>query len=447
MTNCFLLRKAVPAIFTLLACLFSGCARATPSMHPEPTPIPTTTDFNAYIARPEPAYKWAKTGGSGNLTELKLTSQEWQGQVWTHKVQVFRPETVRFPDTALVLISYGGGSDMETLFGQIVANTTGMTFVNLFDVPNEPLFGRNEDELVAYSFDRYIESGDSTWPLLLPMTKSVVKAMDAVGELSKQEWKQPITKFGISGVSKRGWTAWLAGAVDRRVIGIAPIVYNNLNLPAQMPHQLETWGKYSEMIDDYTRLGLQQKMTTPRGRMLSAMVDPYSYRDRIAMPKLIVNATNDRYWTLDAMSLYGGGLIGQTNVMEVPNTGHMLTGQERKVFGSITAWFVRVAAGSAMPEVKLKPLAVEANGAHSFRLTAGTEVSSAQLWVATSQTQDFRDSHWDALTMTGDNGGYVASVVPPDGHANFVAVFGDALLPGGAMPLHLSSSVIIWKNQ
>ena len=88
------------------------------------------------------------------------------------------------------------------------------------------------------------------------MTRAAIRAMDAVQARTKGT-ANPITRFVVCGASKRGWTTWLVGASgDERVAGIAPMVYENLNLQAQMPHQLAVWGAYSPMIEDYTRRGV-----------------------------------------------------------------------------------------------------------------------------------------------------------------------------------------------
>ena len=53
-------------------------------------------------------------------------------------------------------------------------------------VPNEPLMfagettNRTEDAIIAYSWDKYLRTGDARWPAQLPMTKAAVRAMDTV---------------------------------------------------------------------------------------------------------------------------------------------------------------------------------------------------------------------------------------------------------------------------
>ncbi|MDQ3815458.1 MAG: PhoPQ-activated pathogenicity-related family protein [Armatimonadota bacterium] len=451
--------RALSAVLAVIAVMLAGCgSRATPARAAGDSDYKAPLD--AYIQRPEAAYKWEKVAGEptangAGVYELKLTSQEWQGQPWTHRVQVIRPAQLKFPDTALIFVTFGTPGLQETLLAQIAANSIGATFVNLFGIPNQPLYGMREDDLIAHTFQKYLETGDDTWPLLFPMTKSVVKAMDAMEEFSKQEWKQPVTRFIISGASKRGWTTWLTGAVDRRVIGIIPLVYDNLNLEKQMPHQIETWGKYSEMIEDYTRRGLQQQMETERGRRLGAMVDPYTYRDRLTMPKLIINGTNDPYWTLDSFNLYRSDLQGPTNVLYVPNAGHNLGGQEQygRIFGTTAAWFQRVAAGQEVPTVATKAAPVDAAnpaGPHRFTVTtnAGDDLKTVRLWVARSATRDFRKAKWEAVPMTKDKdqaGSYHAEVPAGEGEMKYAAAIGEVeiALEDSPLPLRLSSPVVI----
>jgi len=436
-----------------LAIAVAGCAsKSTPARaQVDPAVIPATvrTPLDDYIERPEPAYKWEKTSqkASGNVTEydLKVTSQEWQGTTWTHRVQVFRPAKVKFTDTAMVLASFGGGTMGETFVGQAAANATGATVVNIFHIPNQPLFGQREDALIALSFAKFLETNDANWPLLFPMTKSIVKAMDAVQEFSTQEWKQPITKFVVGGGSKRGWTSWLAAAVDKRVVAITPMVYDNLNLAQQMPHQLEVWGQYSSQIQDYTRIGLQEKLGTPRGQELARMVDPYTYLNRITVPKLVINATNDAYWPLDAAKLYRDAIKGPTNFMYVPNVGHAMVGQELRVAAATTGWVARIASGGKVPEISLKADAPGAGGARSF--TVWATPGTVQLWVAQSATQDFRKAKWEAVAAKTEKDGVHTAQAPALAEGmKYAAAFAEVELPAenALLAVRVTSGVEVW---
>ncbi len=72
-----------------------------------------------------------------------------------------------------------------------------------------------------------------------------------------------------------------------------------------------------------------EKTETPEGTKLWKMVDPFTYRDRLTKPKLLINGTNDRYWTLDALDLYWNELKGPKYLVELPNAGHGLDNQPR----------------------------------------------------------------------------------------------------------------------
>jgi len=447
--------RSLGAAMVLLAAVVVGCASRTATTtapHPgQAQAAELRTPLDDYIARPEPAYKWEKiaqqTNGPVTTYDLRVISQQWQGTPWAHRVQIFRPAQLKFPNTAMVLASFGNGTTGETFVGQAAANATGATVINVFNIPNQPLFGQREDALIALTFGKYLETGDATWPLLFPMTKSVVKAMDAVEEFSTQEWQQPIDKFVVGGASKRGWTSWLVGAVDTRVVGITPMVYDNLNLQKQMPHQLEVWGEYSPQIQDYTRIGLQAQMTTPRGQELARMVDPYTYRERLSMPKLIVNATNDPYWPLDAASLYRNELKGHTNFLYVPNVGHGLNGQELKVAASTAAWVARVANGAALPTVELQGGAVQASGSRQF--TVRSTPATVQLWVAHSATRDFRKAQWRALPTASDEAGIYTVTAPALGEGmKYAAAFAEIEIAGEnpLLALRVTSPVEVWST-
>src|SRR5690606_13795023 len=109
-----------------------------------------------------------------------------------------------------------------------------------------------------------------------------------------------VNRFIVSGASKRGWTTWLAAATgDPRIKAIAPMVIDVLNMPVNLQYQVDSYGAYSEQIQDYVNLGIVQSIATEEGKALTTMIDPYSYRPLLTAPKMIFIGTNDEYWTVD----------------------------------------------------------------------------------------------------------------------------------------------------
>ena len=364
--------------------------------------VPPANPLFAYVAAPDPSYAWRKRGETRRdgvtITDLQLVSQTWRGIRWEHHVQIFRPDTPTPSDTALLYNTGLDATEPETQAGALLAATTGLVCAFLYHVPNQPLFdGLGEDALIAYTLQQFLTSGEDDWPLLLPMTKSVRAAMTATQEFLQGEAGAAPTRFVVSGASKRGWTSWLAAATDERVCGAIPMVYDNLNIAAQMPHQVAVWGGYSSSIHDYTDLDLQAQMQTERGQSLGALIDPYTYRDRLTMPKLIINGTNDSYWATDALNLYWNDLPGPKSVLYVPNCGHGLNDMGR-VFATSAAFLRMIARRSAWPWFDSRA----ENHVNALRIEAWIDAPmgyGARLWTATAPTKDFRAAVWQSVPM------------------------------------------------
>ena len=411
------------------------------------TPAKLETALDRYIARPEDAYQWAdapELAQTAGETDLRLTSQIWQGNTWTHRVQIFVPQKMVQPDACLINVSFGSGSFAETFAGQALADATGNTVVNLFNVPNQPLYDRTEDDLIAYTFAKYLETGDETWPLLLPMTKSVTQAMNALQEWSGVDGRAKLTRFIISGASKRGWTTDLVAAVDPRVAGIVPIVYDNLNIPAQIGHQIENWGATSDLTSAYNDIGLFNKMQTPAGKNLLEIVDPYSYKARLTMPKLFVHATNDGYWSLDSQRFYWDEIPGDNRLFEVPNVPHTLGNSFAAVAGSAAAWGRLVLSDKPVPNVKLE--VTEKDGKREFTAMTDGAPTVVRLWLATAPSGDFRAAQWRSIELLPNAGAYRATLTGDQLFGKNARAAAFAEIEVAAQPLPLKLSSLLWEG-
>ena len=240
----------------------------------------------------------------------------------------------------------------------------------------------------------------------------------------------------MTGASKRGWTTWLTGAVDNRVIAIAPMVIVMLNIATQGPNQLDVWGQYSEQIDDYVNRGLMERVQTAEGTSLWRMVDPYTYRDRLSIPKLLINGSNDRYWTLNALDLYWAGLKGPKYLVELPNAGHGLEVNRDWAINGLGAFFRQTVSKRPLPAISWQQGRAIA-GASTLMVHADPAPGRARLWSATSKTRDFRESKWTSSPL--EAGSTITAVIAKPASGN-LAAFADLEYAIDGIPYHLTTS-------
>lgn len=396
------------------------------------------TEFFDYLAKTQGQATWeigpVQELGLGRATEVGLVAQVWRGVPWRHRLLVCEPRTIEFPDIVLLFIS-GGRAATDVVLGLAAAQETGARVAILNDVPNQPLFGRHEDALIAYTFERYLAEGDPDWPLLFPMTGSALAAMEALEALAAERWDVKLRGFIVSGASKRGWTAYLtAAAAPAKVLGLVPMVFDALNLPAHVGHQLAFWGEPSPMIRDYE--GLFSTLDSSEGARLAWLVDPYTYRYALSMPKLVVVGTNDPYWPVNSTGLYWEGLPEPKGVMRVPNAGHALGDWVRTM--KVIASFARlVIHGRPMPTLEAR--FSDAPEGVRIEVQADRPPKAARLWTALDPKRDFRFAYWQEQSLVGQGGKFVAVLPYPE--RGYLAAFVELVFEIEGQELALSSEV------
>ncbi|MBD3308151.1 PhoPQ-activated pathogenicity, partial [candidate division KSB3 bacterium] len=235
-------------------------------------PESAMTALHEYVAQPDEHYAWkhVEQQPSAEVTRhvLSMTSQVWRTTdevdrvLWQHWLVIYMPKQVDH-ETALLKISGGDNTDVPpTLSNPLLANMARehrTVTAEVFNVPNQPLRFladedaklRVEDGILAYGLARFLESDDPEWLVNLPMTKSVVRAMDTVTEFCRLKTPAPpVEKFVVAGISKRGWTTWLTAVVDPRVVAIAPMVFDALNIKPSLAHQIQAYGEYGAALSD-----------------------------------------------------------------------------------------------------------------------------------------------------------------------------------------------------
>lgn len=393
--------QSVLYISLFLVCLHNICLSQQPKKALE-----------NYIAIKDNAYKWQTedvlTREDGRFYEVSLVSQRWQEINWTHRLIIYFPRKARYSNTLLLVLRhiYNRNAGIASL--KLIGDSTGTPAAFLYDIPNQPLFnGKEEDDLQAYTFSQYIKSGDESWPLLFPMVKSVVSAMNVIQDLAIKAEKSPVSKFIVGGHSKRGHTSWLAAAVDSRIKGIIPIAIDVLNAPEQLPHHLKAFGQFSTPSKEAAEF--LKELKKPLGNSLIQMIDPYSYKERLTIPKLIVSATNDEYFPSDALNLYWDGLKGRKSILYLSNAGHVRADSDPRINPAAFAFVRAIAMNKTLPQFNWEWK--HTNKSLQLIINADTTAIKAILWQAASHNNDFRTSQWSASPIKQADKGYARQFV------------------------------------
>ncbi|HEY2841777.1 MAG TPA: PhoPQ-activated pathogenicity-related family protein [Pirellulales bacterium] len=368
-------------------------------------PPPNLTALDVYIAKPDPSFAWKVVStipGDGFTTfVVDFKSQTWRTEkevdrtLWEHWLTIVRPDDVQ-SKTAMLMIAGGKNGDDapkgpdSSIAQMAVASKT--VVAELKQVPNQPLVfnqdgkKRVEDDLIAYSWVKFMQTSDPTWTARMPMVKSAVRAMDVVQAVlaTPEGGKTAIEHFVIAGGSKRGWTTWLTGAVDKRVVAIVPIVIDILNVRVSMQHHHDAYGFWAPSVGDYVRHKVTDMNDSPEYASLLKVEDPYSYIDRLTMPKFIVNAAGDEFFLPDSSQFYFNELKGEKHLRYVPNAKHSLSGTDARQ--SILTFYQAVVNNKPRPEFRWK---FEDDG--SIRVTTQDKPQEVKLWQANNpKARDFR---------------------------------------------------------
>ena len=333
---------------------------------------------------------------------IKMVSGEWLdikkvSEVnWWHNVDIIIPKEVK-TSSGIMFIDNGVSSENYfRLDDEVInySNKLGAIIVNVSNIPFQPVnfLESNqesflEDDLIAFAWNKFLKSGGSMkyleWLPRLPMTRAVVRSMDLAQEIAIQNNIQ-LNNFVVSGASKRGWTAWTTAAVDKRIVGVVPMVIDLLNVIPSFENHYRSYGEFSLAVQEYVNYEIPDWMQTDEFKSLLEYVEPYSFREKFTMPKYIINAGSDEFFSTDSWQYYYDELPGDKLLRYVPNRNHSLDG--RYLNDDLVSYFNRIVNDIEMPELiwKLNEDYLEATIDYDGDY-------SVSLWVAeNSDGRDFR---------------------------------------------------------
>lgn len=387
-------------------------------------PPVNTTDLDKYVRIVDPEFGWVDahfnfsfdgdyTAHLFNLTSLTyLNASLTDRSVWTHTVIYIVPTKLNAScDTAYVWLTWGSNTDpwngnaeddVDLAVVTQAAIGTGCPAVAIYDIPNQQIcfydnasagpYCDSEDGAIAYTFNRYLYHNKAAeWLLLFPMAKAGIRALDAIEEISAQVFNKPITKFVVSGASKRGWTTWLVGATDykNRIVAIVPVVLDALDFNSFIHRQWKSYQAFTFALKPYADFGLTAATELPRFVTWSTEIDPYFYRQRLTMPKLAINAVGDEFQLLDDQAHWAHDMPGEMKTILIKDADHILVTNFDLVIKTLVSYLQSVVFGITRPSYTWSIDAL--SGQISVTTSVPPlSVSLVQTTIATKM-RDFRD--------------------------------------------------------
>jgi len=451
--------KQILIVFSALIIL-AACNSPEPDTKTE-TPFP----LKAYVETEDKAFRYeiVETVQAESWTEYRiymvsgtwLTQEEVDETEWWHWLTMVVPDEIRETESLMYI---GEGWRGDTI--PIAANeemiraalATGSVVSHLSNIPFQPIDfkgdtvdGVFEDDLIAFAWLQFIEGGATEdlfmWLPRFPMTRAVVRAMDVVQEICKSN-HQEVDGFFVTGASKRGWTTWDVAAADERVIGIAPVVIDLLNIIPSFHHHWQCYGEWAPAIDPYVNLGIMNWMETDEFLAMLKLVEPYQFLDRLTMPKLLINATCDEFFVTDSWKFYWKDLQGKNYLQYVPNVGHGLFGSYLPE--NLVSFYHSTITGTEIPDfkwhIKNDTIYAEADPESNYQI---------RLWeVVNTSARDFKsyvvgEEAWKMEAMEiSENGSYTVPVTAPE--SGYKGTLLEIVFnPGSEFPLTLTTGTLI----
>jgi PhoPQ-activated pathogenicity-related protein len=201
--------------------------------------------------------------------------------------------------------------------------------------------------------------------------------------------------------------------VDKRVVAIVPIVIDMLNIEPSFRNHYESYGFWAPAVHDYTEMHLMDWMGTREHHALMKIEDPYEYRERLTMPKFMINACGDQFFRPESSHYFFDALPGVKYLRYVPNADHSLRGSD--ALETLAACYDAILTGAKLPQFSWKM-----DETNAIRLTTRDAPLAVKLWQATNpNARDFRletiGPAWKSSPLTAElEGVYLGKVPQPD---------------------------------
>jgi PhoPQ-activated pathogenicity-related protein len=414
-----------------------------------------------YVNAPDDGtFSWFYTGVQYNYTGLtgyllNVTSQHWEPvpnysnrPIWTHQVLVVVPDQISNYTVASIYLTGGDnnggvepGYKEDALAAVAMANATKSVAATLWQVPAQPIVfssdpehaERTEDAAVGFTWKTFMDSGGDGPPeqiLYFPMTRSAVKAMDAVTAFVPQVVPAAdLQHWFVMGASKRGWITWLTAACDARVVGAAPIVMDLMNFEIGIQHMWQSLGNWTFAFAPYYDLNITNRFGTPIFDKLVQHIDVLNYKENLTMPILVIDATGDEFFQPYDDWVWWDTLKASNNAMNrlmIQNAEHSeATGFIELIIGA-EAFAKSIFVGSTRPQLDWTLDLTGNSITATVQKTAGVPYK-VTLWHAQSLPSQFANG---SVGLPNRKDFRLVRGATPDDPCNYIKVhiFGEACI-------------------
>jgi len=115
-------------------------------------------------------------------------------------------------------------------------------------------------------------------------------------------------------------------------------------------HQYRSYHGFSWALEDYYEMNIMTRLDTPQMRALQQMEDPYFFRDRMTMPKLIINAVLDEFQHPDDTNYWWNDMPEPKHFIMTPNAEHSEATGILEIVPAIGTWAMYLLESQTVPE-------------------------------------------------------------------------------------------------
>ncbi len=330
---------------------------------------------------------------------------------WVHRVNIYIPKNT---DKNTALLHVGNGilyptaehpDSIAKLGFAKIAQDTNSVVIEVRDIPNQFLAftekygdtvieinGKREDDLFMYTWVKYLTNPKEHvyMPLHIAMAKATIRTMSACQDFLLKQHNITINNFVLSGISKRGWAAWLVAAFDSRVIALMPVVCDFLDLN----NLIKTMQKLENReYAAYDMVGFfQPYLLTTQMQKLINLVDPLGYQRFISMPKYIISSVSEKYVPPEINQSYLRH-IEDKNLKVFPNTGHFLDKNNSELLtATMQSFYAAFIHGKKLPSITYK------FDGKSIQAKSTATPKKVLLYTLTSKTNNFISDYSTIIT-------------------------------------------------